>query len=650
MITSNTKRKHFRKDINGLRAIAVIGVILFHFNPSLMPGGFAGVDVFFVISGFLMTGIIYKGIDKGDFSIFKFYVARANRIIPALAVLCLVLLVFGWFYLTPFDYKALGKHAFGSMSFISNILYWRESGYFDASSLDKWLLHTWTLSVEWQFYIIYPLLIISVCKFFSKKAIKPFVLVMTIFSFSICVLITYKLPTAAYYLLPTRAWEMMIGGVAYLYPLKSDFKQKKLLEITGVVLILSSYFFASAETLWPGYMALFPVMGAFFIILAQRESSFITGNILFDKVGLWSYSIYLWHWPLVVAIYSYSLGSVFIYFGIFLSILLGFLSFKYLESLRFPSYCRWKDVYRVKPVYILVLVTGISFSIHSLNGVNIELRQGASSEKAKFLNNYAEQHKNLSDAYWLKCNTYTSINDNDTYETDPVCIDKKGEGGVFLWGDSHAEALSLGLRKLLKSNDIPFYQKTSAGCHASFKETSRQAGIFKKACDHSNNLAIESISNTKPTIVIIAQANGHDEKDWNNISEKLLGLGVAHVVIVGPVPQWKPSLPRVMIKSSHWKSTDELISDPGLDYNIIDVDKNMSVAMYSDKTTYLSLINNLCKKNDINEKYYCRAKSNEDDLLQVDYGHLSKSGSIFVVRNIISEPLLELYRYSALSP
>lgn len=138
----------FRKDINGLRAIAVIAVVLFHFNASWMPGGFAGVDVFFVISGFLMTRIIFRGIEQENFSILRFYVARANRIIPALAVLCVALLAFGWFYFTPMDYKVLGKHVGSSMGFLSNVVYWTESGYFDTSSLEKWLLHTWSLSVE----------------------------------------------------------------------------------------------------------------------------------------------------------------------------------------------------------------------------------------------------------------------------------------------------------------------------------------------------------------------------------------------------------------------------------------------------------------------------------------------------------------------
>ena len=143
---------NFRYDINGLRAIAIIAVILFHFNPAWVPGGFSGVDVFFVISGFLMTGIIFRGLENNNFSLFEYYASRANRIIPALAVLCMILLVFGWFYLIPSDYKALGKHVERSMLFISNFAYLKETGYFDSSSYEKWLLHTWSLSVEWQFY------------------------------------------------------------------------------------------------------------------------------------------------------------------------------------------------------------------------------------------------------------------------------------------------------------------------------------------------------------------------------------------------------------------------------------------------------------------------------------------------------------------
>jgi peptidoglycan/LPS O-acetylase OafA/YrhL len=310
----------FREDINGLRAIAVIAVVLFHFNSSWMPGGFAGVDVFFVISGFLMTGIIFKGLEQEKFSILRFYVARANRIIPALSLLCFILLIFGWFYISPIDYEALGIHAASSMSFLSNIVYWRESGYFDVSSHEKWLLHTWSLSVEWQFYIIYPLALVALRKLMPFKAIKLTILIGTILGCLFCALATYKWSEAAYYLLPTRAWEMMIGGVAYLYPFNIKEKQKTPVEWAGITLILGSYFLITKDTPWPGYLAILPVFGSFLVIQAQRNNSLITSNIIFNKLGSWSYSIYLWHWLIVVAISYFSLSRVYIYPGILISV------------------------------------------------------------------------------------------------------------------------------------------------------------------------------------------------------------------------------------------------------------------------------------------------------------------------------------------
>lgn len=284
--------------------------------------------------------------------------------------------------------------------------------------------------------------------------------------------------------------------------------------------------------------------------------------------------------------------------------------------------------------------------IYSFNGFNIDMRQGASSEKAKFLNFYEVQHRNLDEAYWLKCNTYTSLNDHNTYDTDPICVTKQNNaGGVFLWGDSHAEALSLGLRTLLKTNNIPFYQKTSAGCRASLTETNYQKGIFKKACDYSNKLAIKSISEIKPKIVVIAQANNHDQTNWNDINKKLIEFGVSNVILIGPVSQWKPSLPKVMIKPKNWNRHENFVSDIGLDLNLINLDKEMKKINYSTNIKYISLIDNLCKKNNLDNNYKCRVRANsKEDLLQVDYGHLSKSGSIFVVNTIIAKELLKLYK------
>jgi peptidoglycan/LPS O-acetylase OafA/YrhL len=353
---------NFRYDINGLRAIAVIAVVLFHFNPAWVPGGFAGVDVFFVISGFLMTGIIFRGLEDDNFNLFKFYVARANRIIPALAVLCLALLVFGWFYLTPLDYKALGKHVASSMGFLSNVVYWRESGYFDAASHEKWLLHTWSLSVEWQFYIIYPIVLVVLKRFLSLENLKRLIVIGTLLGFAFSVIATMKWPNPAYYLLPTRAWEMMMGGVAFLYPWNVSETKKKLLEAIGLLLILVSYAFVTSDILWPGHFALIPVLGSYLMIVANQQSSLVTNNKVFQSLGKWSYSIYLWHWPVVVLGYYFDFQYWYLY-GLPLSLTLGIISFLLVESIRFKSVYDWREIFKVKPVYMVIFIGVISSAI-----------------------------------------------------------------------------------------------------------------------------------------------------------------------------------------------------------------------------------------------------------------------------------------------
>ncbi|RML89480.1 Acyltransferase protein [Pseudomonas savastanoi pv. glycinea] len=201
----------FRKDINGLRAIAVAAVLLFHFQPAWLPGGFAGVDVFFVISGYLITGIILRGLRSGKFRLTTFYTSRARRIVPALAVLCLALLLLGWFSLLPLDYSALGTHVASSLGFVSNVVYWREAGYFTASAHEKWLLHTWSLSVEWQFYLLYPIALLLLSRFVALHNLRWWVLGASLAGFVVCVCLvpmarSRVLPAADPCLGVTRGW------------------------------------------------------------------------------------------------------------------------------------------------------------------------------------------------------------------------------------------------------------------------------------------------------------------------------------------------------------------------------------------------------------------------------------------------------------
>ena len=478
----------FRKDINGLRAIAVIAVVLFHFNASWMPGGFAGVDVFFVISGFLMTGIIFRGIEQENFSILKFYVARANRIIPALAVLCLVLLVFGWFYLTPLDYRVLGKHVGSSMGFLSNIIYWRESGYFDAASHEKWLLHTWSLSAEWQFYIIYPLVLVAMRKFMSLKAMKATVLVGTVLGFIFCVIATYKWPNPAYYLLPTRAWEMMIGGVAYLYPLKLAENRKKVFEWVGLALIILSYIFISKENLWPGYLALMPVFGAFLLIQAQRNDSFATGNIIFQSLGKWSYSIYLWHWPLVVAIYYFYLNEQLIYFGIVLSVILGFISNRYIESIKYKSdFNKIFDFLKCKPIYFSMLV-GTLGSISYIYMPN------------SYLNPMPQTVLDSLERGKYECfdKGYQHLSTND------FCKLSIGDKKLFAFGDSHSYSSLPVVESVAKENHLDLTYTGYSGCVPLLNVYPKRSDQDAKNCKYLNDKVFEYIEDENIDFVFLA--------------------------------------------------------------------------------------------------------------------------------------------------
>ncbi|QFI36726.1 acyltransferase [Moritella marina ATCC 15381] len=326
----------FRTDLNGLRAIALIAVVLFHFNPSIAPGGFAGVDIFFVISGFLMTGIIFKGLNTDTLNLAEFYLCRANRIIPPLALLCFTLLLFGWFLLPPMDYSNLGKHVASSITFLSNITYFYEADYFDAGAYEKWLLHTWSLSVEWQFYIIYPIILLFLKHYFSLESLKRLLIVGTVVGFIFCTIATDLWPTFAYFSLPTRAWEMLIGGVAYFYPLKLKENQKRLLEAIGMTLMLLSFTLTSKMTPWPGYVACVPVFGTYLILLSNRETSLLTNNRVFQTLGKWSYSIYLWHWPIAVYGVYFQIDN-WLPIGLALSVIFGAISYYLVENNQFKK-------------------------------------------------------------------------------------------------------------------------------------------------------------------------------------------------------------------------------------------------------------------------------------------------------------------------
>jgi len=333
----------FRPDINGLRAWAVAAVVLYHFGVPGFSGGFVGVDVFFVISGFLMTGLVVKGLERGTFSVLGFYMARARRIVPALLVLCAVLLALGWWVLMPPDYKMLSSHSVYALSFISNIEFWLEAGYFDVASHEKWLLHTWSLSVEWQFYLILPLVLWAVWRLKPGRTAQTWAVgIGLVASLVASVWVTSNEPNAAFYLLHTRAWEMLAGGLVFLLAgsasgiarvMSMRPQSRRWLAAAGLVMIMLAIGAIDKETAWPGWRAALPVLAAMLVLAAQHESVW-TGSRMAQWLGDRSYSLYLWHWPVVVALVYVDLQSepLAIAAALALTVFLGHASYEWVET------------------------------------------------------------------------------------------------------------------------------------------------------------------------------------------------------------------------------------------------------------------------------------------------------------------------------
>lgn len=426
----------FRTDINGLRAYAVLGVVLYHFGVTGIDGGFAGVDVFFVISGFLMTGIILAKLERHAFSLTEFYASRARRIVPALLALCAALLLLGYFWLSPGDYGALGKHAAAATGFVSNIVFANEAGYFDGPSKEKWLLHTWSLSVEWQFYLLYPLAL-AACYRKGPPTARRLVFVLAALaalSLLASLLATPKKPSDAFFLLPARIWEFMAGGAAWLALRHDLWRGNRATEIAGVAMILASFVLFDSGTAWPGYAALLPVAGTTLVILAARDRSLLTGTAPMQAIGNWSYSIYLWHWPVVVALAYVGVGGAgWTVGGIALSIVLGALSYRLVETPLRRAMARWPSTPTRAGIVIaaLVVIAG-GLLVRHTDGLHRAVPAGVAEAEQAQQDRYVPAGKCGYDR-----------------KTDTIrrCVVGNGEHPAFaLWGDSHAPSVITAVR------------------------------------------------------------------------------------------------------------------------------------------------------------------------------------------------------------
>ena len=344
----------YRGDIDGLRAIAVVAVVIFHAFPDLCPGGFVGVDIFFVISGYLISSILYKDLRQGDFKFRNFYSRRIKRIFPALILVFAFCLFLGWFVLFPTEFAVLGKHIVASAAFLENVALWREFGYFNSNSKSKILLHLWSLGIEEQFYIIWPLLVVLLWKRISN--LNGIIIALAIASFSTNAALVYSKPTFVFFLIPSRFWELLLGcGLAYVLsyrrpvdpiarirPIVSklpDFRGDVVAlsaSLLGLTLIGVAIAFIDRDDAFPGWWALLPTVGTCLIIWGGSETWVnrnVLANTVFVFVGMISYPLYLWHWPLLTFIRLMNFTSTLERAAVvILSVILAWFTYRFVES------------------------------------------------------------------------------------------------------------------------------------------------------------------------------------------------------------------------------------------------------------------------------------------------------------------------------
>ena len=484
----------YRAEIDGLRAVAVIPVILFHAGFDVFSGGYVGVDVFFVISGYLITSIILDDLEAGKFNLIGFYERRARRILPALFFIMLICIPFAWMWLMPKDLAEFEKSIFAVSTFSSNFLFWQESDYFDTAAELKPLLHTWSLAVEEQYYILFPLFLILTWRF-GKPLVLTSLFIVFVISLGAAEWAAYRQPATAFYLLHTRGWELLLGVFCAFYlnrftpslsPVISQFGS-----LTGLALILLAVFAYDASTPFPGLYALVPTVGTVLIILfavAGTAVNALLGHRSLVFFGLLSYSAYLWHQPLIAFARHRSLTepSDWMIGGLCIATFpLAYLSWRYVEK---PF--RHRGNLTRRAIFVLS-ITGITlFSAIGLSGYISQWSGDRHDEVFRILS--------VKDGWEDKDPCAFS----GPVEITEIKRCSDSDSVVYLIGDSHAAAISKALRDELTKLQIRLISWTENAC-LPIPDTSREPlSVYRNCAEYKQQVFDYLSDNPAPTVIV----------------------------------------------------------------------------------------------------------------------------------------------------
>ena len=532
-------KANYRPEIDGLRAVAVISVLLFHTFPQILPGGFVGVDIFFVISGYLITQIIFQELQHHHFKLWNFYQRRIRRIFPALLMVFFTCTILGWMILTPAEYELYGTHMLAGAGFVPNIIFWREAGYFDKEAITKPLLHLWSLGVEEQFYFVWPLLLGIGWKIWKPRSthVLMFAIVLLLTSLVWSSYQIQRNPIADFYSPFSRFWELALGGCLALWSSKWKFKTSSnfWMQMIGIALLAFSLFGLNEEVPFPGLWAIAPCLGTALILMSseQHQNTF-TSRILslqaFVFIGLISYPLYLWHWPLLSfarILEGQAISSSNKIIILILSIFLAWLTYSFVEK-------RIRSSRKTSTAIVLLLCMLLALSF----GIVLRKKDG-----------FKHRHENV-----LLADPNTMVVGEHRHEILRPCqlalpiskdldcfADKREPIRYAMLGDSKAEALYYGLTTVSSENGhwllVDGIHPTPTGSG----QDPRIAEVFESV-KNTKNIQVVAIANTissifpldKHTGLIPANAAAHPGQleIWSQQIEALERANKKVVVIV----------------------------------------------------------------------------------------------------------------------
>jgi peptidoglycan/LPS O-acetylase OafA/YrhL len=617
----------YRADIDGLRAIAVLLVLAYHLGIPRFHGGFIGVDVFFVISGFLISSVILAQISASKFSIFSFYERRIRRLFPALLVMMFVTSLLAYKYFLPTELLDYAKSLLAATFSVSNIYFWRQSGYFDAPAAMKPLLHTWSLAVEEQFYIVFPLFLVLIRRLFPNK-LRISVVAIALISFAVSAVGAFKSPISTFYLAHTRAWELLLGTILTLkiLPAISGRIARNIAAAVGVLLILGAGYLFTNATPFPGIAALAPCMGAALIIAGGESGSSLVGRALSLRplvfIGLISYSLYLWHWPLIVfqgvgtllvSGVSDRIAKVVILLA---SFVIATLSWRFVElpfrsgRLKLTGATVFKAGFA--GVSVLGAIAAVMLMLHG-----IPSRFPADAVRVASYMDYSSP-----DEYRIGTCFISSGYSFKDFDSGKCLREDETKKNYLLIGDSHAAQLWYGLSTTFDGVNV--MQATASGCKPTLEQTVTSEDRCRRLM---NYIYTEFLPAHHVDALLIAGRWSRD--DIPRLSRTIAWAKERNIEIIlfGPMLQYDTALPRLLATSIKDNAPGMPYDHRIAEFERLDQDM-LGIAENDWKIRYISFFKTLCGP------VSCVEYTGNGVPLQADYGHLTKDGSVLVAQKL----------------